>query len=127
MNLNIIIKILCEKLPEDIIREISKYFIQKIPKDDIRFEVMEYFLYYRKLYVTQGFYSDGKFRYNLFQFGGSQKRYFLLRSFPDWFLEYNFCIDDRISSIRFWNKDNKCEVPSAGYWVKNQTKYETVQ
>ena len=122
MNINIITKILDKRLPEDIIREISKYFIKKIRKDDIRFEVINSYIIYKKLYTTQQIYYNGKFHYNLLHFGGSRKSYFLLYNFPDLFLEYTFCIDDRISAIRFWMEDNKCEVPIDGYWIE-KTKF----
>jgi len=115
MNMNIITKILDKRIPKNIIREILSYFTLK---DTVLFERMEYLISNRYLYLRSEFYPDGEFRYNLFQPQGSINRYFLLIHFPELFLEYHFCIDNRISSIRFWIKDNKCEVPVDGYWVE---------
>jgi hypothetical protein len=119
MQINTLNNILFLTFPEDIIREISSYFIKKIPTDDQRCIFIEKYLVYKQRYLTQEFYPDGEFHYNLFQFEVSVKRYFLLRCFPEWFIEYHFCIDDRISSIRFWIKDNKCEVPVDGRWTNS--------
>jgi hypothetical protein len=119
MQINTLNKILFLTFPEDIICEIASYFIKKIPKDDTRCSMIEKYLVYKQRYLTQEFYPDGEFRYNLFQYQGSPKRYFLLCFFPEWFIEYHFCIDYRISSIRFWIKDNKCEVPVDGRWTNS--------
>ena len=122
MNVKIISKIVGEILTYDIIRIISSYFIQKIPKDDIILRRIDYFLYKRNFDITKGFYPDGEFCYNLFQPQCNIKRYFLLKVFPKLFIEYYFCIDNRISSIRFWFKDNKCEVPLDGLWIEKKNK-----
>ena len=118
MKINIITKILGKSLPYDIIREISTYFIQKISKQDERYGIIEYFLYKKKLYLSQGFYPDGEFCYNLVCFNDTLKKYLLLRVFPKLFIEYHFCIDNRISSIRFWIIDNKCQIAIDDYWVE---------
>ena len=113
MDIIIITKILGNNLIEDIIREISTYFIQKI--NDSRLDYMEYTLFYKNPHFFTSV-LDGEFYYNLVKF--NETRYFLLRSFPKLFIEYHFCIDGRITSIRFWLKDNICEVPIDGVWVK---------
>ena len=118
MQINTLNNILFLTFPEDIIRTISSYFIKKIPKDDKRYRVIENYLINQLLYSTIGLYPDGEFRYKIFQILGIQKRYFLLEVLPTIFIDYHFCIDDRITSIRFWFKDNKCEVPVNGRWVK---------
>ena len=120
MNISIITKILGEILPEDIIREISSYFIQKISKNDIRYRCLNNFMLFRISYTRDGYYSDGEFRYKLFYPPG--KRFFCLKILPRNFIEYHFCIDNRISSIRFWIKDNKCEVPLDGLWIEKKNK-----
>ena len=124
MNINIITKILFLTFPEDIIRMVSSYFIQKISKKDTRCLCIERLLYERRLFVTEGLYSDGQFRYKLFYNNLEMNyRYFLLQIVPDLFIEYTFCIDNRIDSIRFWLKEDKCEVAVDGYWiVKNNFK-----
>jgi hypothetical protein len=119
MQINTLNNILFLTFPEDIIGVISSYLIKKIPKHDTRCSIIEKYLIYKQRYLRQEFYLDGEFHYNLFQFEVSLKRYFLLRSFPTLFIEYHCCIDDRISSIRFWIKDNKCEVPVDGRWTNS--------
>jgi hypothetical protein len=122
MNTDIITKILGEKVPDDIIRVISTYFIQKIPKDDIRFVSLNSFLYYKNLQTKTVNYSSVSklLLYKIYTFQGIKNGYFVLRNFPDWYIEYNFSIYDRINAIRFWIKDNKCEVPVDGYWVEKK-------
>jgi hypothetical protein len=117
MNRNIITKILGVTLPDDIIYEISSYFIQKISKNDIRYSVIERFIYYNYFYETQGFYSDGIFRYKLFVHPIKKGVYFLLHSLPKLFIEYQYCINNSINLIRFWISDNKCEVLVDERWV----------
>jgi hypothetical protein len=122
MNIHIITKILGEKVPDDIIRVISTYFIQKIPKDDIRVRSLNSFLYYKNFQTrTVYYYSDCKLLlYKIYILQGIKNGYFVLRNFPDCYIEYNFSIDDRTSAVRFWIKDNKCEVPVDGYWVEKK-------
>ena len=124
MNINIITKILFLKFPEKIIHLIASYFIQKISKKDIRCLCIERLLYERRLFVTEGLYSDGMFRYKLFYNNLEMNyRYFLLQIVPNLFIEYTFCSDNRINAIRFWLKEDKCEVVVDGYWiVKNNFK-----
>ena len=89
-------------------------FIQKISKQDKRCICIERLLYERSFFVTEGFYSDGKFRYNLFARKLETKYiYFLLQIVPNLFIEYTFCNDN----IRFWIKEDKCEVAVDGYWI----------
>lgn len=118
MDINIITKILYSKIPEDIIREITSYFIQKISKKDSRCLCIERLLYNRSISVTEGFYSDGMFRYKLFAPEPKTiNKYFLLQIVPTLFIEYTFCYENSINSIRFWIKEDKCEVAIDGYWV----------
>ena len=118
MNLNIITKILVETLPEDIIRVISTYFIQKIPKNDIRYKRLDNILYKRNFTTRTVYYSERNFHYKIYRFQGIKTGFFILRNFPTLFLEYIFSIDDRSSGIRFWIEDNKCEVCEDGYWIE---------
>jgi len=113
---NIIGKILT--LPEDIIREVASYFIQKISKKDTRRVRIERLLYERRFSVTEGFYYDGEFRYKIFSPNLEiTKIYFMIRALPKHFIEYIFFCENRTNSIRFWITEDKCEVAVDGYWV----------
>jgi len=120
MNFHLIDKVLGKLFPEDILRSISSYFIQKLLKDEMRCLNIQRLLCYRRLYVIQGFHPDLEFRYNLVCFRGSLQKYLIVHVFPKLFIEYHFCIGDRISSIRFWIPTNRIEIPVDGYWVEQQ-------
>jgi len=115
MNSNIIGKILT--LPEDIIREVASYFIQKISKTDTRRVRIERLLFTRRFSVTEGFYSDGEFRYKIFSPNLEKQIFFILQTLPKHFIEYIFLFKNRTNSIRFWITEDKCEVAVDGYWV----------
>ena len=101
---------LCKKilyvLPDDIIREITSYFILKIPKSDKRIIMLDYFLIKRNQQTEERFYSDGTFRCHIFS---DFHICFSIHYFPR-FIEYvcmNFHSKQQ-TNIRFW-MTGKCE------------------
>ena len=131
MNINIINKILGVKLPDDIIRVIASYFIQKISKKDARSRCIEHLLNDRNYNYKEGFYSTGEFRYKIvFPKGRNKGIFFILQTVPELFIEYIFgifeyneissgtSIFERERAIRFWIKEDKCEIAVNGQWVE---------
>ena len=116
MDIDIMNKILWN-LPEDIIREISSYFIFKIPKTDRRIFFMENFLSRRYYRLEQGFYTDGEFRYKLFH-SYDLNIHFYIHCLPEKFITYIFgnFITEEQKHIRFW-MDGKCEEHINGSWT----------
>lgn len=104
-------------LPEDIIREISSYFILKIPKIDKRIVLMENFIRRRNYRLEQGFYTDGEFCYKLFH-SYDRKFHFSMHCLPEKFITYIFgnFITEEQKHIRFWI-DGKCEEHINGSWT----------
>ena len=91
--------------------------INKISKKDERYLRIERFLYIRQFSVSEGFYDDGEFRYKIFSSMPRKNTFFCLHILPRYFIEYIFGCENRQDSIRFWIKEDKCEVPVNGYWV----------
>jgi hypothetical protein len=118
MDITIMNKILWHIFPEDIIREISSYFIFKILKTDKRIIYFEDFLSRRNSCLYGGVYSDGKFRYQLFHPPGSHL-YFCMQSLPSMFIEYTFgnFRSKKQNNIRFFIEHGKCEEFIDGYWT----------
>ena len=87
MDLSLLNKIL-HVLPDDMIWEVSSYFILEIPKSDKRMIMLNQFLKRRNQNSREGFYSDGKFRYHYFT---DFRFYFSIHCLPGQFLEYVVC------------------------------------
>lgn len=103
--------------PEDIIREISCYFICKISKTDKRIVLMENFLARRNNRLEEGFFTDGQFRYKLFH-SYDRNIHFSMHCLPKTFICYIFgnFITEEQKHIRFW-MDGKCEEHINGSWA----------
>ena len=91
--------------------------INKISKMDERCLQIERFLYIRQFSVSEGFFSDGEFRYKIFSSMPRKNIFFCLHILPTYFIEYIFGCENRQNSIRFWITEDKCEVPVDGFWV----------
>ena len=118
--------------------------ITKISKMDTRCLYIGKFLYERSFYISEGFYSDGQFRYKIFsrhrrntdgesegesesesegesKIGAAKCVFFLIKILPKTFIEYVFSVDNRMDYIRFWITEDKCEVPVDDIWVVKST------
>jgi hypothetical protein len=87
MDLSLLNKIL-HVLPDDMIWEVSSYFILEIPKSDKRMIMLNRFLKRRNQNSQEGFYSDGIFRYRYFT---DFHFYFSIHYLPGMFVEYVVC------------------------------------
>ena len=88
MDFFTIINKILHVLPDDMIREISSYFILKIPKSDRRMIMLDRFLMRRNQCIREGFYNDGMFRHHTFI---GFRFYFSIHCLPGMFVEYVTC------------------------------------
>jgi hypothetical protein len=120
MDITTINKILCLTFPEDVIREISSYFIKKIPKKDERFDHLDFFLHTRKYYQNEQFYDDGLFMRHVFQ--SRKNLIYQFSIMPKMFIEYTVGnVKTKVkNNIRFWFEDGRCEEYDIinNYWIK---------
>jgi hypothetical protein len=109
MEYSTINKILFLTFPEDIIREISYYFIKKIQKKDERSEYLDFFLHTRKYYQNEQFYNDGLFMRHVFQ--SKKNLIYQFSIMPKMFIEYTVGnVKTKVkNNIRFWIEDGRCQ------------------
>ena len=81
-------------LPTEIIYIIQSYLIQKIPKSDFRYRMLDrLYYYYFRPYAQQKqvlFWKDGVFRGWLISFMGFPNMVILVNILPRLFMEYSF-------------------------------------
>ena len=108
MDLLLLNKIL-HVLPDDMIWEVASFFILEIPKSDKRMIMLNRFLMRRNQSIREGFYSDGMFRYHMYN---AFNFYFSIHCCPRMFVEYVVCDGNprtkELSNTRIW-MDGKVE------------------
>jgi len=103
-------------LPMEIIHIIQSYLIQKIPKIDYRYRMLErLYYYYFRPYAQQKqelLWKSGEYRGWLIKFQGFPNLVLLIDIFPKTFIEYSFQnLETRQRGYyRFW----------LGEWLENQ-------
>jgi hypothetical protein len=114
MDPNIINKILCNSFPEEIIREITSYFILKIPKTDKRITYLDLLVRERNSRIIEDFHNDGLS--NTFV---GLKIYISFCIWPKDFILYIFGNRKTKEQTysRFWFQDGKHEERINGSWV----------
>jgi hypothetical protein len=97
-----IIETLSPILPEDVIRTITSYLIMKIPKNDLRYRLLDRHLSISQCRKREHFYSDGKFLGCLITFSNGD--ILLKRVLPATFVTYTYqnIITNESNSVRGW-------------------------